>query len=248
MKRILVFGMTEVAGGVESFLMNYYRHMDRQQLQFDFLCNTHQKIAYENEIIAMGGKTYHITARSDNYLIYRKELKTFFSTAGKLYDTIWVNVSSLANIDYLKMAKKYGISRRIIHSHNSMNMDSKLRGILHKRNKRNIQKYATDFWACSRQAADWFYDYSFSSKIVIIKNAVDVKKMEYSTAKRNEKRMQLHMSFKNQDRDGMYLVGNVGRLHYQKNQIFLLDVFSEFIKKFLKQNSLSLERALMRKN
>lgn len=63
---------------------------------------------------------------------------------------------SLANIDYLKMAKKYGIKKRIIHSHNSQNMDSKLRGMLHKINKQMLERWATDYWACSEDAAKWF--------------------------------------------------------------------------------------------
>ena len=79
----------------------------------------------------------------------------FFKENASQYDTICVNVCSLANIDYLKYAKKYGIKRRIIHSHNSMNMDSKLRGLLHAYNKRHIDKYATDFWASSKEAGEW---------------------------------------------------------------------------------------------
>ena len=64
MKRILVFGMTENPGGVESFLINYYRHLDRSRIRFDFLCNTHDSVAYEDELLNMGSRTYHITARS----------------------------------------------------------------------------------------------------------------------------------------------------------------------------------------
>lgn len=78
---------------------------------------------------------------------------------------------SLANIDYLKMAKKYGIKRRIIHSHNSQNMDSRLRGILHKYNKKRIAYYVTDFWSCSKEASEWFYDSSIIKKSIIISNA-----------------------------------------------------------------------------
>ena len=47
--RILVFGMTENPGGVESFLVNYYRHIDRNKIQWDFLCNSHNPVAYEDE-------------------------------------------------------------------------------------------------------------------------------------------------------------------------------------------------------
>ena len=49
MKRILVLGMTENPGGVESVIMNYYRNMDRSKIQFDFLCNSYNPIAFEDE-------------------------------------------------------------------------------------------------------------------------------------------------------------------------------------------------------
>jgi Glycosyltransferase len=228
MKRILIFGMTEVAGGVESFLMNYYRHIDRKQLQFDFLCNSHNPIAYEDEILAMGGRTYHITARSKNYFQYHKELTTFFKEDGCNYDVIWVNVNSLANIDYLKMAKKYGIHRRIIHSHNSLNMDSGLRGLLHKYNKNRIQKYATDFWACSKSAAEWFYPKYLKHEIYLINDSIDVEKMSFSVENRERIRKQL---FENKIPVKAYIVGNVGRLHFQKNQKFVIEVFFELVKK-----------------
>lgn len=135
MKRILVFGMTENPGGVESFLMNYYRHIDRSRIQFDFLANSHESVAYEQEIISMGARVFHITARSENLKVYKKELKRLFVEHSAEWQAIWVNVCSLANIDYLKIAKQFGIKKRIIHSHNSQNMDSKLRGILHNINK-----------------------------------------------------------------------------------------------------------------
>jgi glycosyltransferase involved in cell wall biosynthesis len=229
MKRVLIFGMTEVAGGVESFLMNYYRHADKSILQFDFLCNSHNKIAYEDEALAMGSRTYHITARSKNLFLYRKELKQFFDKHANEYDTIWVNLNSLANIDYLKMAKKYGIKRRIVHSHNASNMDSKLRGLLHRINRKQIKKYATDYWACSNAAASWFYPKELMSSVQIITNAIDVDKTKFDDNKRKKYR-QIVKNYCDDDNTDQYIIGNVGRLHFQKNQLFILDIFAQLEK------------------
>ena len=45
-----------LGGGVESVVMNYYRHMDRTKIQFDFICDEDStNIPYE-EIEKMGGK------------------------------------------------------------------------------------------------------------------------------------------------------------------------------------------------
>ena len=67
MRKVLVFGMTENPGGIESVIMNYYRYIDKNQIQFDFLCNC-TKIAYEEEIEELGGVIYKITPRKKNYL------------------------------------------------------------------------------------------------------------------------------------------------------------------------------------
>lgn len=221
--RILVFGMTENPGGVESFLMNYYRHIDRDHIQFDFLCNSYNPVAYEDDLIKLGGRTFHITARSDNYSRYKKELEEVFRAHAKEWDAIWVNVCSLANIDYLKMARKYGINKRIIHSHNSQNMDGKLRGLLHEWNKKKIGKIATDYWACSEDAAKWFYSGNTLQKAVVIHNAIDVDRLKYDEQKRTDLRSKYGWGNK-------FVIGNIGRLHFQKNQTFCLEVFSEYVK------------------
>ena len=222
MYKVLVFGMTENPGGVESFLLNYYRRIDREKIQFDFLCNSYDPVAYEDELLALGGHTFHFPARSKSPKEYRSKLEDFFQKHSKEYQAIWVNVCSLANIDYLKMAKKYGIPKRIIHSHNSQNMDSKLRGILHKWNKKSVRNYATDFWACGEDAAKWFYTDDMMSEVVIIHNAIDVERMTFQEHQRQKYRQQLDCGDK-------FVIGNVGRLHFQKNQSFLLDVFQKIL-------------------
>ena len=222
--RILVFGMTENPGGVESFLVNYYRHIDRNKIQWDFLCNSHNPVAYEDELISLGGRCFHISARSADRQKYRQELDSVFKEHAKEWSAIWVNVCSLANIDYLKVAKEYGIEKRIIHSHNSQNMDNWLRGLLHKWNKRQIGKIATDFWACSEDAAKWFYSGETLKKAVVIHNAIDVERMRFD----EEKRKAIRTKYGWKDK---YIIGNVGRLHFQKNQSFALDIFVEYLKK-----------------
>lgn len=217
MKRILVFGMTEYAGGVESFLMNYYRKMNGKRLRFDFLTNTLKKTAYEQEILAAGSRIYHIPARSRSPFRYHKALTAFFRDHAKEYDGIWVNVCSLANIDYLILAKKYGIPGRIIHSHSTRNLDGVLRGLLHQYNRKRIRNCATDFWACSESAAEWFYEEKVLPYAKIIPNAIDPEKLAYDEEKRNSVRRAYGLA-------DSFVIGTIGRLSPEKNQIFLLDV------------------------
>lgn len=225
MKKILVFGMTDKAGGVESVIMNYYRNIDRAKINFDFLCNN-EVVAYEDEIKELGGNIYKITARSKDIKKYKQDMKEFFKKHSNDYSTIWVNVCSLANIDYLKYAKKYGIKYRIIHSHNSQNMDSKLRGILHKINRILIKKYATDFWTCSKEAGEWFYNKKIinNEKYLLVNNAIDTNKFKFNEEIRSEVRKELEVENK-------LVIGHVGRFHFQKNHTFLIDIFKKVSEK-----------------
>lgn len=221
MKKILVFGMTENPGGIESVIMNYYRHINRDNIQFDFLCNC-DSIAYQEEIESLGGRIYSITARKKNYWKFRKELSNFLQFHAKEYAAIWVNVCMLSNIDYLIYAKKYGISKRIIHCHNSSNDGGKIKLIIHNFNKKRLVKYATDFWTCSDDAAEWFFD----EKIInghhyrMITNAIDTSKYIRNSNVRNEYRNKLDISDK-------IVIGHVGRFHFQKNHEFLIRIFKE---------------------
>ena len=231
MYNVLVFGMTENPGGVESFLMNYYRRIDLDRFHFDFLCNSYDPVAFEDEIHAMGGRTVHFTSRRQNPIRFRKELEAFFVKHAKEYQAIWVNVNSLANIDYLKMAKKYGIPRRIIHSHNAQNMDTKLRGILHEANRDAVGRYATDFWACSEYAAKWFYagrggKGELRHPAVVIHNAIDFEKFRGGITRREEYR---EKAGGGADWRDQYIITCAGRLHFQKNQKFAIDVMEELV-------------------
>ena len=215
--------MTENPGGVESFLLSYYRNIDTNKIQFDFLCNTKGRVAHEDELHKRGAIIYHITPRRESRTKFYSELETLFKERHNEWAAIWVNVCSLANIDYLIVAKKYGVPRRIIHSHNSQNMDGFIRGVLHSINRLRVGRYATDFWACSEGAAMWFYGSDFPKEVVTIKNAIEVEKFCFSPEKRSEIRKKYGLR-------NEVVIGNVGRLHFQKNQEFAVKVFSEYNK------------------
>ena len=221
MKKILVFGMTENPGGIESVVMNYYRNINRDNIQFDFLCNC-DLIAYQQEIESLGGRIYSITARKKNYWRFRKELSAFMQSHAKEYAAIWVNVCMLSNIDYLIYAKKYGIPKRIIHCHNSSNDGGKIKLMVHSFNRIRLAEYATHFWTCSDDAAKWFFDKEIinGQNYRVITNAIDISKYIRNANIRNKYREKLNVS-------GKIVIGHVGRFHFQKNHEFLIKIFKE---------------------
>ena len=222
--KVLVFGMTDNPGGMESCVMNYYRNIDWSDVQFDFLCNW-ENMVYADEVTAKGSKIYTIPQKSKDYKAYKKALDDFFKAHKGEYDVFWYNTCTLTNIDYLVYAKKYGIKKRIIHAHNSGNETSKLRGIFHYLNKTRLSQYATDYWSCSMVASEYFYNENIinSPKHHIINNAIQTKDYTFDEAVRNE----IRKEYKLEDK---YVIGHVGRFQYQKNHEFLVDVFNEYLK------------------
>ena len=224
LKKVLVFGMTDNPGGMESCIMNYYRHVDKNKIHFDFLCNWESMVC-EKEVKANGSKVYTIPQKSRNYKAYKRAMNTFFSEHADEYDVFWYNTCTLTNIDYLIYAKRYGIKKRIIHAHNSGNETSMIRGILHYVNKIRLGRYATDFWSCSMAAAVYFFikKQIHSQKYRLINNAISTYNYKYDILIRNEVRKNLGLEDK-------YVIGHVGRFQFQKNHEFLIDIFYEYLK------------------
>ncbi|HFI0430162.1 TPA: glycosyltransferase, partial [Streptococcus suis] len=125
--------------------------------------------------------------------------------------------------DYFVFAKKYGIRKRIIHSHSSKWGGNLVRRILHEINKRRLGLYATDFFACSETAADYMFTKNLRGRAKIINNAIDLQKFTFNKVGREKIREELGWETKK-------IVGNIGRLSRQKNQPFLIDIFNEAYK------------------
>lgn len=225
MYRVLVWGMSPSYGGIESFIINYYRKIDRNKISFDFVNLYNEPIAFEAEIKSMGGKILHLhlPRRNKNFIGYYKNLDIFFKKYSSKYSCIWFNLVSLANIYPIKYAKKYKIPKIIVHSHDASNtIPGKFINLRHARNKKRIDKYATDFWACSSLAAEYFYRKDLMSKVKIIKNAIDPESLQFNVTGREEIRKKI-----NADKD--LVIGMVGRLAYPKNQKFAIDVLRQIL-------------------
>lgn len=224
MTRVLVVGMTDNPGGMESVVMNYLRHIDKSLVKFDFL-SYFDKIAYQDELEKNGSRCFVIPPKGRNLLAYRKKLKDFFRTYHD-YDCIWFNTVSLANIDFLILARKYKIKKRIVHAHNSKAEPSFVKNLCHKMNRKRIGRYATDFWSCSEDSSEFFYDEKIrrSPYHKIIQNAIDLDIFHFDPAVRETYRKKLGLS-------NCFVIGNVGRFLGQKNHEFIIDVFEACLKK-----------------
>ena len=202
-------------GGLETMIMNYYRHLDRNKVQFDFLVHRDFRADYDDEIEALGGKIYRLPQLVPWSKCYLNALERFFR-AHPEYKIVHVHQDCLSSV-ILKMAKKCGIPIRIAHSHNS-SQDKNLKYLIKLHYKRSIPTYATQLFACGEEAGRWMFG---SAPFRVVNNAIDSKRYSYNQQKNHEIRSTLHIP-----QDAL-VVGHVGRFNAVKNHTFLLEVFSE---------------------
>ncbi|MDD6618596.1 MAG: glycosyltransferase, partial [Clostridiales bacterium] len=141
-------------GGLETMLMNYYRHVDRNQIQFDFLVHRDFEADYDQEILAMGGRIYHISRLIPWSGEYRKKLKRFFREHPE-YQIVHVHQDCLSSVA-LQCAKECNVCVRIAHSHTT-SQDKNLKYLIKQFYMKQIPSYATDFFACSKSAGEWMF-------------------------------------------------------------------------------------------
>lgn len=216
-KRIIVVGMTENPGGIETLFRGLTSVINKDKVHFDFL-NTTPHIAFEDELREYGAHIYTIRKRHDNRIGFHRDLAKFMQTHAKEYDAIWQNSNTLGNIDFLVYAKRAGIQQRIIHCHNSVNGEGFIRGVLHNINRLRIKSVATHFWSASDEASAWFYGHGFQQlpNYHVFNNTIDVPKNAFSQTKRESLRTKFGWD------KSVLVLGNVGRLSPQKNQKLIL--------------------------
>ena len=213
MKKILVVGLTDNLGGIESFFMTYYRRLSKKKFHFDFV-TIFPKIAFQEELEKDGCKIYSLPSFKRHPYLYQKELRKLIKE--NAYDIVHVNMLSAANILPLKVASSLGVKRVIAHSHNSNIPKGMVRKILHQYNQKKIGRYANTLVACSKKAGDWLF--GEDSCFTILHNAIEVDKFQYDEKIRRKLRERLKIG-------DSYLLGHIGRFCEQKNQEFIIEVF-----------------------
>ena len=225
MKKVLIVGLKDPAGGVESAVMEQVRHLDTNEVRADFALFT-ENFSFEQEITERGGRVIYFPSRVTARREYKAALKAAFET--EKYDAVWCNFSGLTNIDFLKEARRAGVGCRIAHAHTAQfawgNILMKyLVPMLHYKNQRVIDKAATKLWACSPAAAEFMFGKKNLSKTEIVNNPVDTEKYVKNEAVRREVRAEFSIT------DEKVII-HVGRMCVAKNQKFLLDIFSQVLK------------------
>lgn len=219
--------MANAYGGITEYVLENWRYIDRERFQFDFATLSKSKLFFEDEVTAQGCKVFYISCYAEeNKEQFSNEVKKIFAEG---YDVVHLHTSYWKSFLVEELAREVGIPKIIIHAHNTsvLEGDNREERIAHhKQCVMNLREtLASDYWACSRAAAEWLYDNKIpNEKIVIQKNAIDLDKFRYK--KETALKIRKELGWENQ-----FIIGHVGRFSYLKNHEFLINVFRKVYEK-----------------
>ena len=220
-RRICCFCEKWESGGIESFLHNVIMEMDLSRLEIDIVAAQICESVFTAGLKEKGVHFYELSGSQkrlgQNHKMFRQLLKE------RQYDVVHLNIFQGLSLYYGYLAKKAGVQRIITHSHNSALRRSRTRWLklaLHNMAKSLLAENATDYWACSRLAAEFMFPRDVVERYEFIPNGIDIEKFRFNDEVRKKVRKDLGI-------EGKLVIGNVGRLCYQKNQENLLEVFAK---------------------
>lgn len=208
--------------GAESMLMNLYRHIDRNQVQFDFAVHTKEKDFFDEEIHHLGGRIYYVPRyNGKNHRSYVKVWQKLFDQHPE-WRIIHSHIRSTASI-FFRIAKRSG-RVTIAHSHSTSDGYG-IMAVAKRILELPLRKIADFYFACSLESGKWL----FGKKIVnnknfyILKNAIDTERFQFSVGKRTAIRQELGIQQE-------IVIGHVGRFIEAKNHTFIIQIFYQLLK------------------
>ena len=205
-------------GGLEMFIMNVYRHIDRQKVQFDFLYHYSHPCVFDDEIEALGGHIFRSSVREDNKVFnYLLDLEQFFKAHP--YPVLHGHFSGFGAF-YNHAAKKHGVAVRIGHSHNTQTEKS-LTGLADAVLSSFLKYSATHRFSCGEKAGRALFG---NRSFEIYPNGIEVDRFLYDPQRDVDTRARLGLA-------DAVVYGHIGRFTQQKNHEFLLDIFAEIAKR-----------------
>ncbi len=226
MKRVLhVVSTLGVGDGTTSFIMNYYRNINKEKFQFDFLYFRENDNSYINEITSIGGKVQLIPEPSiKNIISYKKTISNVIDSLNYQYEIIHIHVPIFVTLLAPIFRKKYN-SKIITHTHSVVYSYNPVKAIRNYLLTMPMKRMSDYFFSCSLESAKFWYGERFIKKanVEIIKNAINCKEFKYQNAIREKQRALLGID------NNIKIIGHVGRFSKEKNQKFLLQILKEIL-------------------
>lgn len=211
-----------VGGGLESFLLTYYKNIDVTKVQFDFIIDSDSSFIPIEEIEKLGGRIIKVSPYQQIFS-YVKDIRNVLRK--NEYKIIHAHMNTLS-VFPLYAAWRERVPIRIAHSHSTTNKKEWKKNLLKSILKPFSKMFANYYFSCSEHAGKWLFGEKAykDGKVKIVRNAINTKDFKYDEKVREKIRKELNLEKK-------YVIGHVGRFVQQKNHSYLVDIFNEVHKK-----------------
>lgn len=210
-------------GGAESRIMDLYRKIDRERVQFYFVQHTKDQCYFAEEIGSLGGKIFTIPRFTGiNFMAYRRAWQQLFTDHPEI-QVVHGHMTSTASI-YLPLGKRAGVRMTIAHAR-SAGVDPGIKGVVTRILRRKLAKRCDHCFTCSQLAGEAVFSRAVmeAGKVVYIPNAIEIERFAFDAKQRKRIREELNL-------ENAFVIGHVGRFSPVKNHEFLLAVLAECVK------------------
>lgn len=220
----VVSDLLEGKGGIQSFVMSVFEHIDRSRVQIDFVLFIDREPSFVNAVQSLGGKVYKAPQfKKEGLFAYIRWWNKFFKEHSE-YKIVHGHMKAYISL-YLLIAKLHKCIT-IAHSHTAYPKLPFFKKIFEKLMLFPLCYIADYHFACSVDAGKYFYGKSVvkKSSFHFIPNARATEMFAYNLEKRNNIRKELGF-------EDCFVIGHIGSFTQPKNHHFLLQVFAEIYKR-----------------
>lgn len=222
-KKILVIGLTERMGGVETFIYNTTRFSDKRKYEYDFLVHGTDHTVFQNEITDFydDGKQhfFFVPSIKKHPVAALRALSNFYKKNASKYDYIHLETGATSEIMYVyPFVKKYNL-KVITHSHNGNGYSPIINSIF----RPLVNKVSVKELSCSKEATDWLFGKKREKSAIIINNGIDTRRFTFNPNARSKIRSKYKIS------NETLVIGHIGRFSEQKNHKFILEIFKSIL-------------------
>lgn len=210
-------------GGIESFLTGVLLRQDPAEMGFDIVVTRQSDSLYTESVQKYGARLIPLSGSSRrifrNWALFRRLLRE------NKYDVLYVNAFQALSLRYALLAKRAGVPVRILHSHSNglrVHYLRPLKLLIHSVCRQLYGNDGTELFACSREAGEFLFPARLQPAVRFLPNGIETERFRFCGAEREAFRVWLGL-------EGAFVLGHIGRLCDQKNQMFLLDVLKAIL-------------------
>ncbi len=207
--------------GTETMLMNIYRNVDHEKVQFDFISYNKEESHYDREIKKLGGRIIQLNKTNSIIEIYNAIKKYGPYQAIHSHTLFHCGIANIAGF-------LAGVKVRIAHAHTTQDdSDQWVKKVYIACMRKMILKASTDLLSCSEQAGGYLYGEPNlkRTRYTYFPNVIDYIELLVKPHQQvNEFKMKYGLG-------NSLVIGHVGRFMEAKNHPFLLSVMKAIVEK-----------------